>query len=192
MSAPSSPAPCYQPDKLFQTKVKLSNRALEVSNDEQHMLRRVASVPNTTIKKEEPHITHSTPTSPRPCSIRSSYSLQKQKVQVGPTDFEKVRLLGKGDVGKVYLVKHKVTEKLYALKGNRRGVKSGIPLTIVIVLSKTEMIKRNKIKRAMAEQTILSTANHPFIVPLYHSFQSDKYLYFCMEFCVGGEFFRGT
>lgn len=44
----------------------------------------------------------------------------------------------------------------------------------------------------MAEQAILSTANHPFIVPLYHSFQSDNYLYFCMEFCVGGEFFRGN
>lgn len=54
------------------------------------------------------------------------------------------------------------------------------------------MIKRNKIKRAMAEQAILSSANHPFIVPLYHSFQSNQYLYFCMEFCVGGEFFRGT
>jgi serine/threonine protein kinase len=53
------------------------------------------------------------------------------------------------------------------------------------------MIKRNKIKRAMAEQAILSTANHPFVVPLYHSFQSENYLYFCMEFCVGGEFFRG-
>ncbi|KAI8981933.1 kinase-like domain-containing protein [Mycotypha africana] len=58
------------------------------------------------------------------------------------------------------------------------------------VLSKTEMIKRNKIKRVLAEQTILSTANHPFIVPLYHAFQSDHYIYFCMEFCVGGEFFR--
>jgi hypothetical protein len=130
MSIPSSPAPCYQPDKLFQTKVKLSNRALEVSNDEQHILRRVASVPNTAdflIKKEEPQITHSTPSSPRPSSIRSSYSLQKQQVQVGPADFEKVRLLGKGDVGKVYLVKHKITEKLYALKGKiqqeQRGVK---------------------------------------------------------------------
>lgn len=53
------------------------------------------------------------------------------------------------------------------------------------------MIKRNKIKRAVAEQAILSTANHPFIVPLYHSFQSENHLYFCMEFCVGGEFFRG-
>jgi len=52
------------------------------------------------------------------------------------------------------------------------------------------MIKRNKIKRVMAEQEILSTSNHPFIVTLYHSFQSDDYLYLCMEYCMGGEFFR--
>ncbi|KAG2193067.1 hypothetical protein INT46_003593, partial [Mucor plumbeus] len=194
MSLPSSPAPCYQPDKLFQNKVKLSNRALDVISSVEHsnVLRRVSSVPNTadyftsstssssssnsTLEDLAPPLplqVHSTPTSPRP-SLRSSYSLQKDSVQVGPTDFEKVRLLGKGDVGRVYLVKHKETKKLYALK----------------VLSKKEMIKRNKIKRAMAEQAILSSANHPFIVPLYHSFQSNQYLYFCMEFCVGGEFFR--
>ncbi len=52
------------------------------------------------------------------------------------------------------------------------------------------MIKRNKIKRALAEQEILATANHPFIVTLYHSFQSDDFLYFALEFCSGGEFFR--
>lgn len=53
------------------------------------------------------------------------------------------------------------------------------------------MIRRNKIKRALAEQEILTTSNHPFIVTLYHSFQSQDYLYFVMEYCVGGEFFRG-
>ena len=58
------------------------------------------------------------------------------------------------------------------------------------VLSKQEMIERKKIKRALTEQEILSSANHPFIVTLYHSFQSDQYLYFCMEYCMGGEFFR--
>ncbi|KAG1448958.1 hypothetical protein G6F46_009318 [Rhizopus delemar] len=104
----------------------------------------------------------------------NSYTLKKKDIQVGPNDFEKVRLLGKGDAGKVYLVRHKSTEKLYALK----------------VLSKKEMKERNKVKRALTEQAILSTANHPFIVPLYHSFQSQNYLYFCLEFCVGGEFFR--
>lgn len=53
------------------------------------------------------------------------------------------------------------------------------------------MIKRNKIKRALAEQEILASSNHPFIVTLYHSFQSQDYLYFVMEYCMGGEFFRG-
>lgn len=52
------------------------------------------------------------------------------------------------------------------------------------------MIERKKIKRALTEQEILATANHPFIVTLYHSFQSEQYLYFCMEYCMGGEFFR--
>ena len=62
---------------------------------------------------------------------------------------------------------------------------------MVQVLSKREMIKRNKIKRALAEQEILATSNHPFIVTLYHSFQSEDHLYLCMEYCSGGEFFRG-
>lgn len=64
-------------------------------------------------------------------------------------------------------------------------------LIVGAVLSKKEMIKRNKIKRALAEQEILATSNHPFIVTLYHSFQSEDHLYLCMEYCSGGEFFRG-
>lgn len=67
---------------------------------------------------------------------------------------------------------------------------SDLAFLVRLVLSKKEMIKRNKIKRVMAEQEILSTSNHPFIVTLYHSFQSDDYLYLCMEYCMGGEFFR--
>ncbi|KAF9911695.1 serine/threonine protein kinase, AGC [Lobosporangium transversale] len=104
----------------------------------------------------------------------SSNSIKKKSVEVSPSSFVKIRLLGKGDVGKVYLVRQKDTDRLYAMK----------------VLSKKEMIKRNKIKRAFAEQEILATSNHPFIVTLYHSFQSEDYLYLCMEYCMGGEFFR--
>ncbi|KAJ2787773.1 serine/threonine protein kinase, AGC [Coemansia interrupta] len=104
----------------------------------------------------------------------SSNSMRVQKISVGPKSFTKIKLLGKGDVGKVYLVRQKESGKLYAMK----------------VLSKAEMIKRNKIKRVLAEQEILATANFPFIVTLYHSFQSDERLYFCMDYCIGGEFFR--
>lgn len=95
-------------------------------------------------------------------------------VQVDEGCFEKIRLLGKGDVGKVFLVKEKATSRLYAMK----------------ILNKKEMIERNKIKRALAEQEILATSNHPFIVTLYHSFQLHDSLYLCMEYCMGGEFFR--
>ncbi|OAV94207.1 hypothetical protein PTTG_27067 [Puccinia triticina 1-1 BBBD Race 1] len=58
------------------------------------------------------------------------------------------------------------------------------------VLNKKEMIQQHRIKRALAEQGILAASNHPFSVTLYHSFQSEDYLHFCMEYCIGGEFFR--
>ncbi|CAK7566117.1 MAG: serine/threonine protein kinase, AGC [Sporothrix epigloea] len=112
-----------------------------------------------------------------PLAFRRTYSANSIKirdVEVGPQSFDKIKLIGKGDVGKVYLVREKKSSRLYAMK----------------VLSKKEMIKRNKIKRALAEQEILATSNHPFIVTLYHSFQSADYLYLCMEYCSGGEFFR--
>ncbi|KAH9450181.1 hypothetical protein Pst134EA_026890 [Puccinia striiformis f. sp. tritici] len=56
------------------------------------------------------------------------------------------------------------------------------------VLNKKEMISRNKIKRALAEQGILAASNHPFIVTLYPLFSIRRLsFYFCMEYCMGGE-----
>jgi len=49
--------------------------------------------------------------------------------EVSREEFTKIKLLGSGDVGKVYLVRHNKTEKLFAMK----------------VLDKREMIKRNKV-----------------------------------------------
>lgn len=42
------------------------------------------------------------------------------QVEVGPSDFVKVKMLGKGDVGRVYLVREKKSSKLYAMKGKCR------------------------------------------------------------------------
>lgn len=47
----------------------------------------------------------------------SSNSIKKKTIEVTPSSFVKIRLLGKGDVGKVYLVRQKDTERLYAMKG---------------------------------------------------------------------------
>ncbi|XP_049850436.1 uncharacterized protein LOC126322605 [Schistocerca gregaria] len=92
----------------------------------------------------------------------------------GPKDFQKIRILGRGGVGKVYLVRLKNTDKLFAMK----------------VLKQDEMIQKNKVKRVLTEREILATANHPFIVNLYYSFQTRSRLYFVMDYCAGGEFYR--
>ncbi|CDH56593.1 serine threonine-protein kinase nrc-2 [Lichtheimia corymbifera JMRC:FSU:9682] len=172
---PPPPAPSFQRNLVIpSTKMTLTHTNTSCAND------MLLAMPKPQFKG-----THSTPLIPtRPCSQPGrSHSHTTRSVSAEPTrkqeqlsasSFSKIRLLGKGDVGKVYLVKQKDTGSLYALK----------------VLSKKEMIRRNKIKRAYAEQTILASVNHPFIVPLYHSFQSKNYLYLAMEFCVGGEFFR--
>jgi protein-serine/threonine kinase len=47
----------------------------------------------------------------------SSNSIKVRNVEVGPGSFDKIKLLGKGDVGKVYLVREKKSSRLYAMKG---------------------------------------------------------------------------
>ena len=42
----------------------------------------------------------------------------------------------------------------------------------------------------MAERELLNTANHPFVVTMHWSFQTSNCLYFVMDYCGGGEFFR--
>lgn len=47
----------------------------------------------------------------------SSTSIKVRNVEVGPASFDKIKLIGKGDVGKVYLVREKKSSRLYAMKG---------------------------------------------------------------------------
>jgi len=60
--------------------------------------------------------------SPRgsPLAFRRTYSsnsIKVRNVEVGPQSFDKIKLIGKGDVGKVYLVREKKSSRLYAMKG---------------------------------------------------------------------------
>lgn len=47
----------------------------------------------------------------------SSNSIKVRSVEVGPGSFDKIKLIGKGDVGKVYLVREKKSNRLFAMKG---------------------------------------------------------------------------
>eukprot|EP00170_Pyropia_yezoensis_P000696 contig_3270_g697 len=63
-------------------------------------------------------------------------------------------------------------------------------LRLCRVLTKEEMISRNKVKRVLTEREILATANHPFIITMFASFQTSSRLCFVMEYAAGGEFFK--
>lgn len=52
----------------------------------------------------------------------SSNSIKVRNVEVGPGSFDKIKLIGKGDVGKVYLVREKKSNRLYAMKGECQHV----------------------------------------------------------------------
>lgn len=57
-------------------------------------------------------------------------------------------------------------------------------------LTKEKLISRNKVKRVLTQRQILATANHPFIIAMFASFQTSLRLCFVMEYAAGGEFFK--
>lgn len=54
----------------------------------------------------------------------ASNSVKVKDIQVTSSCFEKIKLLGKGDIGRVFLVQRKGGEKLYAMKGKITGINS--------------------------------------------------------------------
>lgn len=93
---------------------------------------------------------------------------------LGPEHFNIIREIGKGDVGTIYLARRAGTAEEYAIK----------------VMEKDDILKRKKVKRTMTEREILATAQHPFIVTFYATFQTIDRIYFIMEYCAGGSLFR--
>ncbi|KAG1664814.1 Serine/threonine-protein kinase Sgk3 [Nymphon striatum] len=90
------------------------------------------------------------------------------------SDFEFLKVIGKGSFGKVLLAKHKVELKIYAIK----------------VLQKKMIIKRNETKHIMSERNVLlKNLHHPFLVGLHYSFQTSDKLYFVLDYVNGGELF---
>jgi len=104
-------------------------------------------------------------------SSESSVKKETKKEEEGATadDFEPINLLGKGAFGEVYLVKHKTTNQLYALK----------------TLDKKRMLSENILKYTRTERNVLCVTKHPFIVGLYYAFQNSEKLFMIMQYCPG-------
>ncbi|KAI9045801.1 serine/threonine protein kinase SCH9 [Aspergillus affinis] len=99
-----------------------------------------------------------------------------EKKQVGPNDFQILKLIGKGTFGQVYQVKKKDTRRIYAMK----------------VLSKKVIIQKKEVAHTLGERNILvrtAMAASPFIVGLKFSFQTPTDLYLVTDYMSGGELF---
>ena len=89
------------------------------------------------------------------------------------SDFKKLKVIGKGSFGKVFLVKNINNERIYAMK----------------VLDKKFVIEKKQILHTQTERIALEKLKHPFIVKLNYAFQDAQNLYFITEFLQGGELF---
>ncbi|KAJ1947914.1 cAMP-dependent protein kinase catalytic subunit [Kickxella alabastrina] len=88
-------------------------------------------------------------------------------------EFEVFRTVGTGSFGRVRLVRHKVTNKYYAMK----------------VLKKGHVVRAKQVEHVNSERRILAECNCPFIVNMLGTCQDRINLYFFMEYVVGGELF---
>ncbi|KAL4657434.1 serine/threonine-protein kinase Sgk1-like [Arapaima gigas] len=107
------------------------------------------------------------------CSTSPRSSLTEE-TQAKPSDFDYLKIIGKGSFGKVLLARHKESAKYYAVK----------------VLQKKIILKKKEQKHIMAERSVLlKNLQHPFLVGLHYSFQTADKLYFVLDFVNGGELF---
>eukprot|EP00755_Sulcionema_specki_P018467 Sspe_Gene.66952::Locus_39541_Transcript_1_1_Confidence_1.000_Length_2004::g.66952::m.66952/K04373/RPS6KA; ribosomal protein S6 kinase alpha-1/2/3/6 len=98
--------------------------------------------------------------------------------KLGREDFEKLRMLGTGTFSEVYLVRQKITGKLYALK----------------VLDKRslvdKMMSRDAVMRERDMMKHAQWADDRFLVRLHHTFQSPSQLFFVLDYCPGGDLYE--
>ena len=55
------------------------------------------------------------------------------------------------------------------------------------VLKKDFLIKNNHLKYAITECNVLKQTDHPFIIKLHYSFQTQENLYMILDYCPGGD-----
>jgi serine/threonine protein kinase len=95
--------------------------------------------------------------------------LRRSKLSI--TDFELLKLIGRGAFGEVWLARFLPTGEILALKA----------------LSKKDMVARGQTHHVRAERDLMAVADCPWLVQLRFSFQDARFLYLAMEYLPGGD-----
>ena len=96
---------------------------------------------------------------------------EKTNIIINYNSFEILELIGGGSFGKVFKVKLKGTDNIFAMK----------------VLNKSYLIKKKLLRYAITECNVLKQSNCPFIIKLHYSFQTPENLYMILDYCPIGD-----
>ena len=108
-----------------------------------------------------------------PSYTEESDSDSHQNIKMTFSDYEPLKLLGRGSFGEVLLVRLKANKKLYAMK----------------ILNKNLLKLKGQQAHTMTERNLMVKINSPFIVNIKSAFQDDTKLYIVSEFMQGGDMF---
>ena len=97
-------------------------------------------------------------------------NIQKEN-KINFKSFEILELIGSGSFGKVFKVRLKRTNEIFAMK----------------VLNKSYLLQKKLLRYALTECNILKESNCPFILKLHYSFQTPDNLYMILDYCSIGD-----
>eukprot|EP00004_Rigifila_ramosa_P004491 TRINITY_DN1496_c0_g1_i3.p1 TRINITY_DN1496_c0_g1~~TRINITY_DN1496_c0_g1_i3.p1 ORF type:complete len:1034 (+),score=268.81 TRINITY_DN1496_c0_g1_i3:169-3270(+) len=109
----------------------------------------------------------------QPSSTIPEPGMQYPLIPAVESDFQYLRVIGKGNFGKVRAATNK-------------KIKKG-PTYAVKFMDKVEIINSKGVVRVMNERNILAFIDHPFICKLYYAFQTPTDLLMVMQLLSGGD-----
>lgn len=94
-----------------------------------------------------------------------------QQEKLTKDDFEMLQVLGKGSFAQVLLAKRLSSGQIFAIK----------------VVTKQGLLDHKRVNDVFTERNVLMRANHPYLLKLHNTFQSEHKLYFVMDYMPGGD-----
>ncbi|CAH1263897.1 CDC42BPA [Branchiostoma lanceolatum] len=94
-----------------------------------------------------------------------------KQLRLHRSDFETLKVIGRGAFGEVAVVRSRSTDQVYAMK----------------ILNKWEMLKRAETACFMEERDVLVKGDKRWITKLHYAFQDEDYLYLVMDYYSGGD-----
>uniref|UniRef100_A0A663FLB5 Protein kinase domain-containing protein n=1 Tax=Aquila chrysaetos chrysaetos TaxID=223781 RepID=A0A663FLB5_AQUCH len=96
---------------------------------------------------------------------------QVQELQLQRSDFEILKVIGRGAFSEVAVVRMKESGQIYAMK----------------IMNKWDMLRRGEVSCFREEREVLARGDQRWITRLHFAFQDPQCLYLVMEYYVGGD-----